>query len=170
MPQLKPVRRRLQLKCLTLPPAVIPKYSAAPHRYLAASRRLLELEGATVDAVADARLVARAVVEHVAQVRPALGACDLRADHAVGAVHVLRDGGLVGHVVEGRPAGAAVKLVVRLVQHRAAAVERAWWRRQTVEAVPACCYGNLMVCQRDPPTSTRTPARTLTRSLTSRHT
>src|SRR4051812_40437249 len=79
----------------------------------------LEIEGGGVHAIAQAA-VGGPVVEHMAEVRAALRAHGLDADHAVGRVADLLD--RTGHgLVEARPAAVRVELVRRIEQLVAAA-------------------------------------------------
>ena len=86
--------------------------AAPPARGLLLVASPVELKRARVDAVA---LAARsgAVVEDVAEVRPAPPARDLRADHEVAPVAVELDVLGVHRVGEARPSGAGVELGVR---------------------------------------------------------
>ena len=72
---------------------------------------LVELQGCRVEAVALAGGW-RTVVEHVSEVRTAAGAVDLRADHAVTVIHVTRDVLGIDRLIEARPAGARMELVL----------------------------------------------------------
>src|SRR5688500_14659826 len=75
----------------------------------------LEVERGAVDAVAQAALVARTVLENVAQVPFAARADHFGADHAVRGVAMLLDRAVLG-AGEARPARAAVELGVALEQ------------------------------------------------------
>src|ERR1044071_8615175 len=93
----------------------------------AARVRLLRLEvhRHAVDAVAEPR-GRRTVGKHVTEMAAAAAAMHLGADHAVGSIHGFLDRtGL--RIVEARPAGATLELLLRLEQRLLAAgtVERA---------------------------------------------
>src|SRR5262249_35739019 len=70
-----------------------------------------ELEGGAVDAVAQAGLVPRAVVEGVAEVTAAAGGLHFDAAHAVRVVLVLAHGCLLEGLPKARPAGAGIEFV-----------------------------------------------------------
>src|SRR4029079_9291139 len=80
-----------------------------------------EVERAGVDAVAQPALVARTVVEHVAEVAAAVLADDLRAAHAVRVVLAHLDVLVQLGLGEARPAGAGLELGRRVEQLGAAA-------------------------------------------------
>src|SRR3954471_22394678 len=85
----------------------------ATGRWRAPSLRL-EVHGDAVDAVAQVRR-RRAVLEHVTEVAAAAAAVHLGADHAVAAVGRGLDRAR-NRIVEARPAGAALELLLRCEQ------------------------------------------------------